>query len=214
MVSFAADLRTVRRFRLRDVPSSCPARACLVEISGERRLTTLAVISDPYLSLNLRSLIDESASQLPWSRARAVKQSASDTPDVSPDPSKPPSVDGATASFVDGRTIARSLTAVLATFGVDEAMDELLGQLGIEPPTVSLAAGLGRCVGTFSPFDPMLTSLHSVHASSLGAQGRPSAPWTLSPVATAHRLLELVCLLRVFLNYPGALSQVICRWTI
>ncbi|GAA6003526.1 WD40 repeat domain-containing protein [Rhodotorula paludigena] len=152
-------------FRLRDAPSSCPAH--------------------PHLSLDLRSLIDESASQLPWSRARAVKPSAPDTPDASPDPSKPPSVDGATASIVDGRTIARSLTAVLATLGVDEAMDELLGQLGIDPPTVSLVAGLG-----------------SAHASSLGAYGQPNAPWTLSPVATAHRLLELVCLLRVFLNYP------------
>lgn len=58
-------------------------------------------------------------------------------------------------------------------------------------------------------FEPsrMLTSsfpLCSDAATSLPASSSPQDPWRISPVATAQRLLRLVCLLRIFLNYPGS----------
>lgn len=46
----------------------------------------------------------------------------------------------------------------------------------------------------------------SRHATSLGRTDASSI-WTTSPTVTTQHLLQIVCLLRVFLNYPGQPSR-------
>ncbi|BGP41867.1 hypothetical protein JCM10449v2_005861 [Rhodotorula kratochvilovae] len=137
--------------------------------------------ADPLLSLDLRAFLDNAALHLPWSGERASGPTEqNETPHGSPDLARK---DG--QHVEDGRTAARSLIAELATFGLDEGADEMLAQLGVEPPKTRLRLGLS-----------------SIGGVAFSSGDGPRAPWTISPVATAQRLLQLVCLLRVFLNYP------------
>ncbi|TNY18126.1 hypothetical protein DMC30DRAFT_73310 [Rhodotorula diobovata] len=148
-------------FRLGDASSSSPAH--------------------PLLSLEIRAFLDDAARNLPWSSSRTDKPEQDDTPRGSPDAAlKSASVEQ------DSLAAARSLAAALATFDLDAGADELLAQLGVEPPEAPLAVGLDSSEGAaFSTLD------------------FPGAPWSISPRATAERLMQLVCVLRVFLNYPG-----------
>ncbi|GAA6050579.1 hypothetical protein JCM3770_001471 [Rhodotorula araucariae] len=136
----------------------------------------------PLLSIDLRPFLDDVMLNLPWAGKRVPPTTEQDdTPHGSPDLSRKhgPRVEQ------DGRQAASSLIAEIAPFGLDDGADEMLSQLGVEPPEVRLRWGLG-----------------SVDGVSFFAGDGLSMPWTVSPVATAQRLLQLVCLLRIFLNYP------------
>ncbi|GAA5886694.1 hypothetical protein JCM6882_005860 [Rhodosporidiobolus microsporus] len=141
----------------------------------------------PLLHLDLRDFLDEAAQRLPWTESRSAKKRDSPsngTPTASPDPSS--SVpDSLAASDKDDRAVARQLISALVKFGLDASADELLEQLDIVKPSI-----LGSAV---VQSDQAISAFNSFSASS---------PWITSPVATAQRLLVLVSLLRVFLNYP------------
>ncbi|GAA6030192.1 hypothetical protein JCM8097_008980 [Rhodosporidiobolus ruineniae] len=145
--------------------------------------------TDPYLHLDLRTLLDDAARLLPWTDGRSAKkrdQGGAETPDGSPNLSKNGAVTPPREE-VDPRATARGLIAALAIFGLDAGLDEMLEQLAVLPPAV-----------------PLASAIQSSDALALPATESLGAPWTVSPVATAQRLLRLVCLLRVFLNYPGS----------
>ncbi|GAA5943940.1 hypothetical protein JCM10213_009036 [Rhodosporidiobolus nylandii] len=143
--------------------------------------------ADPLLHLELRTFLEEAAQQLPWTAARSTKKRdvlGTGTPEDSPNPSKSGSVTPPQTAK-DLRRSARQLIAALATFGVDTAIDKLLEQVEIVPPA--------------DVFSSVISSDKSLSTSS-STSGKKA--WQVSPVATAQRLLLIVCLLRIFLNYP------------
>ncbi|GAA5867444.1 hypothetical protein JCM8547_007506 [Rhodosporidiobolus lusitaniae] len=147
--------------------------------------------TDPLLHLDLRLFLESAALQIPWSSSISKLKpsplpSAPGTPDGSPDPSRKPA-NGVTSK--DDRAAARQLIASLATFGLDRGADELLEALEVFPPTEREGTGLGDVV-------------QNDGSVSIASLRNPSSAWTISPSATAQRLLRLVCLLRLFLNYP------------
>ncbi|GAA6002852.1 hypothetical protein JCM10207_001867 [Rhodosporidiobolus poonsookiae] len=152
------------------------------DLTDARKSTSPAAPTDPLLDLDLRSFLDQAVRQLPWSASRSAKKR--DSPEDSPDPARNGARTPSDAEM-DGKATARALVGALATFGVDAGADELLEQLDVKPAAV-----------------PLLSALQSETAISLPANKARIAPWTIFPEATAQRLLRLICLLRLFLNYP------------
>ncbi|GAA5825296.1 hypothetical protein JCM11251_006926 [Rhodosporidiobolus azoricus] len=155
----------------------------------EERSSALPALSgaDPLFQLDLRKFLDDAALRLPWTDSHSAKKRDSPlngTPTASPDPNASQR-ETHLLSQLDERGVARQLIAAVATFGLDSSADELLQQLDITPPAVSLSSVLASEQGV------------SAYNSSL-----PAFAWTMSAVITARSLLQLVCLLRVFLNYP------------
>ncbi|GAA5916565.1 hypothetical protein JCM8208_007704 [Rhodotorula glutinis] len=136
--------------------------------------------SSPALALQVRTFLDDTARSLPWSTSRLDRPEQEDTPRGSPD-----ALSKSQPEEQDSLGAARSLVACLATFGLDSGADELLAQLGVVPPAASISVGLD-----------------SVGGVAFSGRASPSAPWSISPRATAQRLMQLICVLRVFLNFP------------
>ncbi|GAA5986281.1 hypothetical protein JCM11641_004880 [Rhodosporidiobolus odoratus] len=147
--------------------------------------------TDPVLAIDLRAFLEETSRRLPWasgseSRREATTLSTPRAPStsdiVSPgETSTPPQV------LKDGRAAARVLIGAIVPFGVDAALDDLLEQLGVRLPVV-----------------PSLLALRSDTALALSSFESPAEAYRVSPTATAQRLHSLVCLLRIFLNYPDS----------
>jgi len=160
----------------------------------------------PVLALQVRTFLDETARNLPWSTSRLDRPEQEDTPRGSPD-----ALSKAAPEEQDSLGAARSLVACLATFGLDSGADELLAQLGVVPPAASISVGLDRCArSSFSLLHGRRLNLHprprarSVGGVSFSGRASSRAPWSISPRATSQRLMQLICVLRVFLNFPGA----------
>jgi hypothetical protein len=108
--------------------------------------------ADPLLSIDLRAFLESSTLHLPWTDSRSAKKrdapppsSASNTPDASPNPQL---TNGSTTqphAYQDERAAARRLIGVLATWGVDGEVDELLGQLAIERTGGEMGVAVERC---------------------------------------------------------------------
>ncbi|GAA5853924.1 hypothetical protein JCM9279_007604 [Rhodotorula babjevae] len=137
--------------------------------------------SSPVLALQVRTFLDDTARNLPWSTSRLDRpEQQEDTPRGSPD-----GLSKSEPAQQDSLGAARSLVAYLTTFGLDSGADELLAQFGVVPPAASISVGLD-----------------SVGGVSFSARASSRAPWSISPRATAQRLMQLICVLRVFLNFP------------
>ncbi|GAA5900483.1 hypothetical protein JCM5296_001559 [Sporobolomyces johnsonii] len=148
--------------------------------------------TQPILSFDLRSTLDTASRQLPWTAhdSRRKNGNGYDSVENSPDLSRSaPGINGRSKSPPqpqgDPLAFARRLLAGLVPFGIDRGCDELLEQLGVGRAAVQLGSGLP-----------------SLDAFAFAAVGSPKTAWTTSPANTAQRLLQIVCLLRLFLNYP------------
>ncbi|KAL8287278.1 hypothetical protein RQP46_003730 [Phenoliferia psychrophenolica] len=136
---------------------------------------------EPFLTVDLREDIEDALRLLPWAEARRSVPAPAPASEVE-------SCDlvSDTKNSRDQLGLVRLLLSQVLTWGLDQDTDELLvDNLSIERPAVQLAS-----------------AVQSSGAISISASHSPTAPWTLSSTATAQRLLHIVCLLRVFLNFP------------
>ncbi|GEM10247.1 WD repeat protein [Rhodotorula toruloides] len=137
------------------------------------------------ITLDLRRLLDNAAQSLPWSSTPKEASDSKETPDGSPDLSKTSSGANGTSDSVDYYRIARRLLAVLSGPIHDVGLKDIFDDLDIETaPAVSGLCGV------------------NVENQALVSSTRPNEAWCISSSLTAQRLLQLVCLLRLFLNYP------------
>ncbi|BGP33827.1 hypothetical protein JCM10296v2_005632 [Rhodotorula toruloides] len=137
------------------------------------------------ITLDLRQLLDDAARSLPWSPHTKQDTEAKETPDGSPNLSKDFSDANGTSASIDHHRIARRLLAILAAPFNDVGLKDILNDLEIE----TLPAIVGVC-GADIDAQPMINVTQF------------DGPWCISASLTARRLLQLVCLLRLFLNYP------------
>ncbi|GAA5940493.1 WD40 repeat domain-containing protein [Sporobolomyces koalae] len=165
--------------------------------------TVTSSMIHPTIAFDLRSFLEDIARELPWSASkRAAKKVGSgvDSLDATPDISRaaspapfhlyqPGSGSAATQSpgpGLDQLETVRTWLMNLVPFRIDERCDKTLGQLGIVEP----------------PFQLALTC-NTSGALVCSAPAMSAGAWRVSPHSTAHRLLLITCLLRVFLNYPA-----------
>ncbi|KAL7341421.1 hypothetical protein BJY59DRAFT_693274 [Rhodotorula toruloides] len=137
------------------------------------------------ITLDLRQLLDNATRSLPWSTHSKQETEAKETPDGSPNLSKDVCDANGTSGSIDHYRIARRLIASLAAPVNDVGLKDILNDLEIEP----LPAIVGVC-GADNDGHAMINAIRSDEA------------WGISSSLTARRLLQLVCLLRLFLNYP------------
>ncbi|GAA5922792.1 hypothetical protein JCM1841_000709 [Sporobolomyces salmonicolor] len=163
-------------------------------LTDKRAVADPSSPTQPILSLDLRSTLDTASRQLPWTAhdSRRKKGNDYDSVENSPDLSRgAPGINGRSTSpsqpHGDPLAFARRLLAELVPFRIDRECDELLEQLGIRRAALRLGSGL-QSLDAF--------------AFAFAAVRSPKTAWTISPANTAQRLLQIVCLLRLFLNYP------------
>ncbi|KAK4048153.1 hypothetical protein OIO90_005917 [Microbotryomycetes sp. JL221] len=134
-----------------------------------------STIKSPLLHLDLRLVLDRISRSLDWAEAgNATTLEPSDRAEHCHESRK------------DVLSTIRILLRHLHAWNIDEKVDEImLSELDVPPPP-SRALAIVAGDGTSSAI-PILPSTNKLHLSS---------------VATAHYLLQIVCLLRVFLNYP------------
>ncbi|BGP01800.1 hypothetical protein JCM10021v2_005506 [Rhodotorula toruloides] len=137
------------------------------------------------ITLDLRQLLDNAARSLPWSTHSKQDTEAKETPDGPPNLSKDVSDANGTSGSIDHYRIARRLLATLAAPVNDLGLKDILKDLEIE----TLPVIVGVC-GADIDGHAMINAI------------RLDEAWCISSNLTAHRLLQLVCLLRLFLNYP------------
>ncbi|ORY76900.1 hypothetical protein BCR35DRAFT_280286 [Leucosporidium creatinivorum] len=166
------------------------------EEGGEEERGVERGLGDPILLLDLRLSLEAALRTLPWSaeskrsnlllsrKSHLTQTDGADTPDTLNNGFA--SHSPASASTGGQLGLVKMLLSNLVTWGLDEGMDELLSEhLGVERPVNGLVAGVVSSSALSFPVDN----------SSI-------AVWSISPLATAQRLLQIVCLLRVFLNFP------------
>ncbi|GAA5977576.1 hypothetical protein JCM10908_005026 [Rhodotorula pacifica] len=141
------------------------------------------------LRIDLRSWLEEAAQQIPWSNGKNGKTRNDDSGSGSPSMNSSQQLDKGENGHVtvlpaDACADARQMLSVLCRTMRDESLWALLSALDVQPVT-----------------DEPVLDLHSRHATALPREG-DSGIWTISPTATTQRLLQIVCLLRIFLNYP------------
>ncbi|KAK4704763.1 hypothetical protein P7C70_g1446, partial [Phenoliferia sp. Uapishka_3] len=138
--------------------------------------------AEALLTIDLRADIEDALSLLPWAE---IRRSATPVPPDEPDAETCDLVSD-TKNSREQLGLVRLLLAQIASWGLDSDTDELLVEhLSIARPSASLSSAL-QSPGSLAI--PIISS--------------PASPWMLSPTATAQRLLRVVCLLRVFLNFP------------
>ncbi|GAA5873477.1 hypothetical protein JCM3774_002427 [Rhodotorula dairenensis] len=142
------------------------------------------------LRIDLRTWLEEAALQVPWTPGKNDRIRNADSSSGSPVISSQPleageEGDESTAlAATDPRKGARPLLSMLCRSVQDESLWALMSELDVEPEP-----------------EVQLLGLHSRHATSLPRVASLGI-WTISPTVTTQRLLQVVCLLRVFLNYP------------
>lgn len=157
------------------------------------------------ITLDLRQLLDNATRSLPWSTHSKQETEAKETPDGSPNLSKDVCDANGTSGSIDHYRIARRLIASLAAPVNDVGLKDILNDLEIEP----LPAIVGVCGAECACSPPLhVFETDSIPCSNDGHAMinaiRSDEAWGISSSLTARRLLQLVCLLRLFLNYPGA----------
>ncbi|GAA6016235.1 hypothetical protein JCM11491_003777 [Sporobolomyces phaffii] len=166
------------------------------DVEEENAALVSASKTHPSITFELRTMLEDVAQDLPWSNSKQPTpkkrlngfDSLDPTPDVSraasPAPFSP-SVKPSSPSY-DQIGIVRRWLSSLVPFGVDTDCDEALEQLGVVESSVHLAL-----------------ATHQAGSLSYHALSPPKSLWTISSHSTAHRLLLITCLLRIFLNYPS-----------
>ncbi|SCV73919.1 BQ2448_6349 [Microbotryum intermedium] len=146
----------------------------------------------PALNIDLRQELEKSQHLLPWIESRHVNRETAMLENATPVTAG--ADEGSIAEFSNAEDAGKSgrldklrfLLSHLATFGLDTDTDQLISEhLGAPKPNPCYASALQSTSALAFPFDE---SSHS--------------PWTTSPTMTAQRLLQLVCVLRFFLNFP------------
>ncbi|KAM0751154.1 hypothetical protein T439DRAFT_313451 [Meredithblackwellia eburnea MCA 4105] len=140
---------------------------------------------DPLLMVDLRHNIDESLRLLPWAEAQRGSHKTVQPPTKTNGSKLDLTSDSQNSR--DNMGLVRLLLSQVATFGLDADTDDLLeSHLGVSKPMVPLPSAISSGTSLSVPLDP----------------NKSSSPWELSSTSTAQRLLQIVCLLRVFLNFP------------
>ncbi|GAA5914045.1 uncharacterized protein JCM6883_007133 [Sporobolomyces salmoneus] len=146
--------------------------------------------TDPSANFDLRALLDDVSRDLPWSsshqRTSKKLRNGFDSLDATPDISRSASPAQLSSPESGYLGIVKRWLSNLIPFGDDEDCDRALEQLGIVPSPVQLELATNQSGSLAFP-----------------AQSLAKSAWTISGNSTARRLLMIVCLLRVFLNFPA-----------
>ncbi|SDA01421.1 BZ3500_MvSof-1268-A1-R1_Chr10-1g02649 [Microbotryum saponariae] len=146
----------------------------------------------PILNIDLRQELERGQRLLPWIESKRVNRETAMLEGAIP--ATAGADEGSLAEFSNAEDAGKSgrldrlrfLLSHLATFELDSDTDELISEhLGAPKPDRCYAEALQSTNSLAFPFD----------------ESSPS-PWTISPIMTAQRLLQLVCVLRFFLNFP------------
>ncbi|POY70885.1 hypothetical protein BMF94_6062 [Rhodotorula taiwanensis] len=134
--------------------------------------------------LDLREWLEDALRNLPWSE-RADGNGRTTPEGKGPPEATPASPDSLPTSYKDDvRNQARCYLAVLGDVATFAELQPLMEDLGISAPVARSAVALQSRPST---------AWHRLGHGSL---------WTVSSAVTTARLLQIVCLLRLFLAYP------------
>lgn len=176
-----------------ELVSACQNSEFIGSIAGEVRL-------------DLREWLEDALRNLPWSE-RAGGTGRTTPEGKGPPEATPASPDPLPTSYKDDvRNQARCYLAVLVDEATFAELQPLMEDLGISAPVARSAVALQRSA--------LACLTLSAHTDTYRRLSRPSTAWhrlghgslwTVSSAVTTARLLQIVCLLRLFLAYPGKL---------
>lgn len=196
-----------RRYRLdkskRASPKAASGSKSVKLVSACQTSELIGCIAGEF-RLDLREWLDDALRNLPWSE-RADGNGHTTPEGKGPPEASPASPDPLPASYKDDvLNQARCYLAVLVDEATFAELQPLMEDLGISAPVARSAVALQRSA--------LACLTLSAHTDTYCRLSRPSTAWhrlghgslwTVSSAVTTARLLQIVCLLRLFLAYPG-----------
>lgn len=140
-VDIGAQVLAQRSAKTEATDAHC-SRYTLARFPSSRTLLNRGIPSEPFLTVDLRADVEDALRLLPWAEARRAASA------IKPLASSGDSVDlvSDTKNSRDQMSLVRLLLSHVATYGIDEDTDELLGDnLGVARPAMVLPVAVQRC---------------------------------------------------------------------